>query len=51
VYVVPIVDEKGAFKKVGLVGAQSEGIVLGDDKESALKEFKKLLKAPGAATS
>jgi hypothetical protein len=51
VYVVSIIDEKGTFKKVGLVDAQSEGIALGDDKESALREFKKLPKMVGAATS
>jgi hypothetical protein len=50
VYVVSIVDQTGALKKVSLVGAQSEGIALGEDKESALKEFKRLLKSAGASS-
>ena len=51
VYVFSIVDENNVFKKIALVDAQSDIIVLGEDKDSALREFQRLVKRPSATSS
>lgn len=50
-YLVSIIDASGTLKKVALVDALGDLIVIREDKESAHKEFHKLLKGPGGATS
>jgi hypothetical protein len=50
-YLVSIIDASGTLKKVALVDALGDLIVIREDKESAHKEFQKLLKGPAGATS
>jgi len=51
VYVVSIIDEQGALTKVALIDVQRDIIALGNDKELALKEFKKLVESPESVTN
>lgn len=50
-YFVTVIDASGTLKKVALVDALGDVVVISEDKDTAHQEFQKLLMRPGGATS